>query len=93
MPYQPMSRFLNNQQLYDYLLLLSTELKKRGRDELSEATLLASRQASSMSTEFLGESRIALRRVLQEGQNTLTEEERDDIRTTLRQLDEALDKR
>jgi hypothetical protein len=88
-----MKPFSNNQQLYDYLLCLGAELKKRGAEELSEAILFASRHASGMSTEFLGESRISLRRVLQQGHDVLTDQEQDDVQDVLRQLDMALDKR
>ena len=83
----------NNQELYDYLLLLSSQLKQRDLQELSEVVLFASRQASGMSTEFLGESRIALRQVLQKGAKVLTEQERECIKDVLKQLDTALDKR
>jgi len=83
----------NNQQLYDYLVCLSAERKNRGAGELSEEILFASRHASGMSTEFLGESRISLRRVLQYGRDILTDREQDEIQDVLRQLDRALDKR
>ena len=46
-----------------------------------------------MSTEFLGESRIALRRVLKEEDGVLTLQEREDLLDVLRQLDSALDNR
>ena len=88
-----MKSFTNNQQLFDYLLGLSSELKKRGLLELNEVVVFASRHASGMSTEFLGESRIALKRVLQQGKDALTEQERNDLSDVLRQLDMALDKR
>jgi hypothetical protein len=82
----------NNQELYDYLLFLSSELRKRGLKELCETLLFASRHASGISTEFLGESRRALRQVMQQGNDALTEQERDELRYALKQLDKALDK-
>ena len=88
-----MKSFSNNQQLLDYLVSLSSELKKRGLLELSEMLGFAIGNASSMSTEFLGESRIALRQVLQQGREALTEQERDDVQGVLKQLDKAFDKR
>ena len=81
----------DNRELYEYLLFWVEELKRRNLAELSEAVAFASRQASGMSTEFLGESRIALRRLSAE--NFLTVEERADLSDVLKQLDEALDKR
>lgn len=89
-----MKPFSNNRELYEYLLFLSTELQKRKFEELSEAVAFASRQAASnISTEFLGESRIALRRVLKEEDGILTVQERADLSDVLKQLDEALDRR
>lgn len=88
-----MKPFSNNRELYEYLLFLTAELKKRKFDKLSEAVAFANRQASGMSTEFLGESRIALRRVLKEEDGILTVQERDDLSDVLKQLDEALDRR
>jgi len=85
--------FPNNRELYEYLLFLAAELQKRKFEELSEAVAFASRQASGMSTEFLGESRIALRRVLKEEDGILTVQERADLSDVLKQLDEALDRR
>jgi hypothetical protein len=72
-----MKPFSNNRELYEYLLFLAAELQKRKFKELSEAVAFASRQAASnISTEFLGESRIALRRVLKEEDGILTVQER-----------------
>ena len=88
-----MKIMFNNQQLYDYLLSFSSELGKRGLKEMSDSVLFASRHASGISTEFLGESRIALRHVLQQAGGRLTDQERDDVQNVLKQLDTALDKR
>lgn len=88
-----MSILLSNEQLYDYLRSLSSDLGKRGLRELSDSLLSATRQASGISTEFLGESRIALRHVLKRERGGLTDQERGDIQSILKQLDAALDKR
>lgn len=85
-----MKALSSNKDLYDYLLLLSSELKQRGETTLSEAVLFAAGQASSLSTEFLGESRIALRQVSNEENGVLTKQERADLSSVLKQLDEAL---
>lgn len=80
--------------LYDYLIVLASELQQRGAAELGEAVDHARRcSASGISTEFLGESRIALRRVLNEENGALTAQERTDLLDVLKQLDEALDGR
>jgi LPS O-antigen subunit length determinant protein (WzzB/FepE family) len=88
-----MKSLRDNRELYDYLLSLTSVLRQRGREVLSERVAFASAQASGLSTEFLGESRIALRQVWKEEDHVLTEEERAELSDVLRQLDEALDRR
>ncbi|HEV2330235.1 MAG TPA: hypothetical protein VGY56_15745, partial [Verrucomicrobiae bacterium] len=62
--------------------------------ELSDAVMFASGHvAGNIGTEFLGESRIALRRVLAEQDGILTVQELADLSDVLRQLDESLDRR
>ena len=82
-------RLGDNQQLYDYLVAMSTKLNNRGAVELSQDVLAASRVVATIPiTEFLGESRIALRRV-ENKQTVLTDEECSELRDVIRQLDEA----
>ena len=88
-----MKPFLNNRELFDYLQWLTLELKRRSSPELSDAVAFASQQAASMSADFLGESRIAMRRILKEENGILTSQERADLSDVLKQLDDALDKR
>ena len=83
----------NNTELYQYLLHLSAILQARDAKQLGEAVVRASKCSAGMSTEFLGESRIALRQVLKKGAGLLTTQERDDVKDVLRQLDKALDER
>ena len=82
----------SNQDLYDYLVRLANELKGRGAIELSDFAANALGQAASMSTEFLGESRIALQRIIHEEKGALTASERADVGDALRQLAAALDR-
>ena len=87
-----MKHLANNRELYDYLLFLATELRKRKFDELSDAVTRVSRHAASFpSTEFLGESRIALRRVLKEEDGILTVLERSELSDVIQQLDDAFE--
>jgi len=82
-------RLENNQQLYDYLASIGTKLSARGAVELSRIVMMASHYAGTVpATEFLGESRIALRRVEKE-QNVLTQDEHLEVADVVRQLDEA----
>ena len=91
--HKSMKPFANNRELFDYLILLASMLRERKFNELSEAVTFASQQASGMSAEFLGESRIALRRVLCEEGGILTVQERNDLSGVLKQLDDSFDKR
>lgn len=86
-----MKTFSNNQELREYLTHLSAELEKRRRHDLSEAVLSASKQL--MPTEFLGESRIALRHVLDAEGGVLSILERRELSNALKQLDDCFDKR
>jgi hypothetical protein len=81
-----------NKELYDFLMNLAQDLKGRGASELSELVAFASRQSAGMSTEFLGESRIALRRIVQEEKGALTASERADVEDVLQQLAVAIDR-
>src|SRR5271154_1505094 len=73
-----MKALSDNAELYRYLLILSGLLGERGASNLSEVVIHASRFFSGMSTEFLGESRIALNRVAKEEAGALTDQERND---------------
>jgi hypothetical protein len=56
-------------------------LKDCGAEELSKEVARAARTASSFpATEFLGESRIALKRVLAEGNGILSQTEHANLR-------------
>jgi hypothetical protein len=80
-------------ELCDYLVSLGATLSARGASELGCAVLAASRTVAGVpSTEFLGESRIVLRRIENE-KTALTEDERVDLLDILRQLNEAFDRR
>jgi len=83
----------DNRRLYEYLLTLASKLKSQGREDLGQIVVSASRQAAGLSTEFLGESRIALREVAREQAGALTEEEARELTEVLQQLDAALDRR
>ena len=88
-----MKQLSNNKELYDYLVDLSATLRKRGAESLASIVYAASRHAVGLSTEFLGESRIALRKVSDSDQSVLSETERAEITDVLNQLSSALDRR
>lgn len=84
----------SNMQLYVYLIFLSSKLRDAGVLQLSEAVARASRAVHTIPvTEFLGESRIALRRVLELDVGILSSGERSELQDVLSQLDSALDER
>jgi hypothetical protein len=89
-----MKPLTSNSELYEYLRGLSKILEERHAPELNEVVTHASQTAAgNVSTEFLGESRIALRRVMKEGHGILTAEERADLREVLAQIDGAFDRK
>jgi hypothetical protein len=80
----------SNRELYEYLRLLAKILEERQAQELRELVDHASRtSACNISTEFLGESRIALRRLIKEDHGVLTDQERADVRDVLDQIEGA----
>jgi hypothetical protein len=86
-----MKTLASNGELYEYLLGLAKTLQERQAQKLAEAVAHASRTAVGNSTEFLGESRIALRRVIKEERRLLTAQERADAKNVLSQIDGALE--
>jgi hypothetical protein len=84
----------SNRQRYDYMMSLSEELRSKGAHELSEVVSEASMHVNAFpATEFLGESRIALRRVALDGKGLLQDSEHADLSDILEQLNAAFDRR
>jgi len=75
------------------MVSLGTTLKERGAMELGQIVLHASRFFSGMSTEFLGESRDALRKVVAADATLLDDAERATVSDVVRQLDKAFGER
>jgi hypothetical protein len=72
------------------LAMESKSLQNRVRLKTS---VFICQQASGMSAEFFGESRIVLRPVYRAEDGILTVQERNDLADVLNQLDDAFDKR
>jgi hypothetical protein len=83
----------SNSELYAYLLSLKTTLEENGASDLASVAEHASRHASGMSAEFVGEARIALRRVYSSNRNGLTDVEKAFLGDVIAQLDAAFDER
>jgi hypothetical protein len=83
-------------ELYEFLLKTSSELKTQGATELAGIVEVASSFASGvrigLTTEFVGESRIALSRVLKGGADLLSPQKRSDIDDVLHQLTASLNR-
>ena len=88
-----MKTLANNSELYTYLVELFGKLESCGAESLSATVLAASRQSASSSTEFLGESRLALMKVYQSSEMFLTNADRVEIQEVLQQISTALDRR
>ena len=82
-----------NSELYQYLLLLVSRLRSSGAADLADLVQFATQQASGMSTEFLGEARIALEQLLEKEQGILTATQRKEINNVIGQLGTALNGR
>jgi hypothetical protein len=85
-----MKKLSSNQDLHEYLVHLASELKRCGAQQLSETVAVAGHHA--MPTEFLGESRLALREVLVRAKGLLSASDYSDVQDVLKQIDDALDK-
>jgi hypothetical protein len=85
--------FSSNADLYAYLGGLRRTLADRGAKDLAEIIRRALGAAAGMSTEFLGESRIALRAVSQAKNNPLDQVERHRLAEAISQLDAAFERR
>ena len=84
-------RLADNRALYDYLVSFAAHLRRHGADEMADAVTGAYKQAAGLSTEFLGESRLALRRVRDSNVAGLSVKDQTDLTEVLEQLDAALD--
>jgi hypothetical protein len=87
-----MRKLENNTDLYEYLRSLADLLKGRSAAPLVEYLDTAARQATSLSTEFLGESQIALKKVLDTENGALTNTEREELRSVIKQIEFAVNR-
>jgi hypothetical protein len=85
-----MKTLASNTDLYNYLRSLANLLTERGSAELAESIRFAASQGTGLTTEFLGESRIALQRVLDSDVGALQLQERDELRGVIGQVEAAL---
>lgn len=85
-----MKKLSSNTDLYNYLQSLGDLLAGRGAPQLAETVRFAARQGTGLSTEFLGESRIALRQVLNAEGAALQMHEKDELRGVISQVETAL---
>ena len=88
-----MKQLANNKELYDYLVVLAAKLRVGGAESLADMVFTASKQAAGLSADFLGESRIALRKLSDSDEVVLSDADREDLADVLRQLSSALDRR
>ena len=87
-----MKKLSSNTELHSYLLSLADLLANRGSPALASSVRFAARQGAALSTEFLGESRIALRHVLKTEGGLLQLHKRDELHGVIGQLDSAFRK-
>jgi hypothetical protein len=85
-----MTTLNSNADLYDYLQRLADILQSRGAKHLAAVIANARLQASGPSTEFLGESKIAIEAVLASENIVLSPAERGEASDVVAQLVRAL---
>ncbi len=78
----------NNDELYVFLRGLKRELTVRGSKELAEILDAALACSPLMSTEFLGESRMGLWRLLRDGKGELSAHESREVEEVIRRIDD-----
>jgi hypothetical protein len=81
-----MMKLKNNSALYAYLISLSDRLSGTEYSDLVKDLRSAASQSAGLSTEFLGESLIALQRVLESEERVLNAAERDDLKSVIQQV-------
>jgi hypothetical protein len=80
----------SNSELHEYLALLVSRPERVGAETLSKDVSTAARTVGVVPvTEFIGESRIALRRVLDQENGSLSKAERAEVQDVLSQLNAA----
>lgn len=85
-----MKTLSSNNDLYTYLCSLAQLLSQRGGEVLASRVLNAARQSTSLSTEFLGESRLALNEVAATRGQFLEAHELDELLGVVVQVSRAL---
>jgi hypothetical protein len=88
-----MQSFSKDRELYDYLQFWCWEFQRSKDAELRDALKFAVRGVSLLNMEFLSETRIALRRVLERENGFLTGQERENMINMLKQIDDGFEKR
>ncbi len=88
-----MKSFASNRELYDYMQWLASTLQSRGAPDLAARVVSACNTAIGLSTEFLGESKFALKEVIESKTSPLSQTERNDLLSAMSQVDVALNSR
>jgi hypothetical protein len=83
-------KLTSNTDLHAYLLSLKDLLAGRGSQELAESIGFAAKQGAGLGTEFLGESLIALRTVLDKECGVLRCHEKEELLAVISQVEFAL---
>lgn len=87
-----MRQLQNNNELFNYLVWLSGELKSKGQPELSEEVRRASRFASGSPSEFLDEAQEVLKRVKDQCIAVLSETQLADVASVIEQIERGFKK-
>jgi hypothetical protein len=85
-----MPKLQNNTELYQYLLALADRLEGTSAAPLATHLQFAAGQATGLSTEFLGESLIALKKVLDGENGVLKNSDREELRSLISQIESVV---
>ena len=80
----------SNTELHAYLLQTAEALTRLGQNEAAKKVRSAADQGTGLSTEFLGESRIALADALRSASSAMSPADRHRLTAVISQLDRAL---
>ncbi|HWF63988.1 MAG TPA: hypothetical protein VN685_05195 [Rhizomicrobium sp.] len=85
-----MTRLSNNGDLYRYILRLEEDLRNKGAERLADDLQFAAGQNAGLSTEFLGECLIALRKVEKFSGDMLKDDDRSELTSAIKQVEFVL---
>jgi hypothetical protein len=76
-----------NEDLYKYLIHLSHTLDSKGRQDIADEIRFASRFITGSPSEFLHESQVVLKKLLDTSISLLQNEQKEEVKRVIEQID------